>query len=176
MSGGTPSRSNNKFWKGTIPWASPKDMKVEVLTDTLDHLSKDGVEAGSRIAPINSIFIVIRGMILAHTFPIAIAGVPIAFNQDMKALVVLDEFYPQFIFYWLQSKSGEILNLVSDSTHGTKRLPTDSLFNMQVPCLTLDEQKVTIETLQKCDQTLKHLQEHIRDLVQLKNRLLQVLL
>jgi type I restriction enzyme S subunit len=50
----------------------------------------------------------------------------------MKALAVSPKFNPKFIFYWLQSQSDEILKLVSDSTHGTKRLSTDLLFNMLV--------------------------------------------
>ena len=176
MSGGTPSRSNKDFWDGGIPWVSPKDMKVTTLTDAIEHISKEGVEYGSRIAPMNSVLIVVRGMILAHTFPIAMAGVPVAFNQDMKALVVSPKFNPKFIFYWLQSQSDEILKLVSDSTHGTKRLSTDLLFNMLVPYLSLDMQRDIVEVLQKCDSEIHHLQEHSIHLAQLKNKLLQVLI
>jgi type I restriction enzyme S subunit len=40
--------------------------------------------------PVGSLFIVVRGMILDRNIPIAVAKVPMAFNQDMKAIVPND--------------------------------------------------------------------------------------
>src|SRR5687768_37451 len=40
-SGGTPSKSVEAYWKdGAIPWVSPKDMKVEVISDSVDHVTQ----------------------------------------------------------------------------------------------------------------------------------------
>ena len=176
MSGGTPSRIEKEFWDGNIPWASPKDMKVDLLIDTQEHVSEKGVKSGSRIIPTESILIVIRGMILAHTFPIAITGIPMAFNQDMKALVVSQDFNSKFIFYWLQSRSKEILRLVSDSSHGTKRISTEQLFELSTPHVSHKIQDDTVKALEECDSTMQYFQDHCKRLTQLKNKLLQVLL
>jgi len=139
-SGGTPSRGNAAFWGGPIPWVSPKDMKVAELDSTEETLTAEGVEAGSKLMPKDTIMIVVRGMILAHTFPVARMLVPAAFNQDMKALVVSDEYRPKYIQYWFEYAAPRYLRLVSESSHGTKRLESDKLFSLEVPKLDLDEQ------------------------------------
>jgi len=38
-SGGTPSKKNEAFWGGDIPWVSPKDMKVELIDNSIDNES-----------------------------------------------------------------------------------------------------------------------------------------
>lgn len=139
-SGGTPSRGKSAYWNGPIPWVSPKDMKLVELDSAEETLTAEGVEAGSKLMPKDTIMIVVRGMILAHTFPVARTLVPAAFNQDMKALVVSDEYRPKYIQYWFEYAAPRYLRLVSESSHGTKRLESDKLFSLEVPKLDLDEQ------------------------------------
>ncbi|AWH27293.1 restriction endonuclease subunit S [Stenotrophomonas sp. YAU14D1_LEIMI4_1] len=143
-SGGTPSRGNSAFWGGPIPWVSPKDMKLVELDSAEENLTAEGVEAGSKLMPKDTIMIVVRGMILAHTFPVARTLVPAAFNQDMKALVVSDEYRPKYIQYWFEYAAPRYLRLVSESSHGTKRLESDKLFSLAVPKIDLDEQDAFI--------------------------------
>lgn len=81
QSGGTPSKKNPEFWEGTIPWVSPKDMKRPRLADVEDHISQEALESGSKLAPAGSVFVVVRGMILAKTVPFALAEVPMAINK-----------------------------------------------------------------------------------------------
>ena len=42
--GGTPPRSNLKYWNGDIPWATVKDFKddSDLLTRTEESISKEG--------------------------------------------------------------------------------------------------------------------------------------
>jgi type I restriction enzyme S subunit len=94
-SGGTPKRSRADFWEGDIPWLSPKDMRTTVLEDTSEHISEAALkDRASALAPPGTLFIVVRGMILAHTFPIVRSNRPMAFNQDIKALVPKVGFDP----------------------------------------------------------------------------------
>ncbi len=139
-SGGTPSRGNPDFWGGHIPWVSPKDMKTSELDSAEETLTAKGVEAGSKLMPKDTIMLVVRGMILAHTFPVARTLVPSAFNQDMKALVVSDAYRSKYIQYWFEYSAPQYLRLVSESSHGTKRLESDKLFSLSVPKPSLDEQ------------------------------------
>lgn len=139
-SGGTPARSASSFWGGTIPWVSPKDMKVTELNSAEEMVTQAGVDAGSKLMPVDTIMIVVRGMILAHTFPVARILVPAAFNQDMKALVVSSDFRPKYIQYWFEHSAERYLQLVSASSHGTKRLESDKLFSLSVPSISLENQ------------------------------------
>src|SRR5712672_1262543 len=60
MGGGTPSKANIAFWtKGTVPWVSPKDMKVAVIGETEDKITADAVEGSSaKYVPEGSVLMV----------------------------------------------------------------------------------------------------------------------
>ena len=87
FSGGTPSKAIRRFWGGGVPWVCPKDMKQFELHQSIDTVTGDAVAAGARLMPTGTVFIVIRGMILAHTFPVGVSTTEVAFNQDVKATV-----------------------------------------------------------------------------------------
>ena len=50
-SGGTPRKSVTEYWGGDVPWVSGKDLKEPRLDDAMDHVTIEGIEAGSRLAP-----------------------------------------------------------------------------------------------------------------------------
>jgi type I restriction enzyme S subunit len=112
QSGGTPSKKNPDFWQGTIPWVSPKDMKRPRLNDVADHISQEALESGSKLAPAGSVFVVVRGMILAKTVPVALATVPMAINQDLKAIVPGAELRSDFLLYALETFRESLFNKV----------------------------------------------------------------
>jgi type I restriction enzyme, S subunit len=176
LSGGTPSRECPAYWQDELPWASPKDMKVDILMDTEEHVSEEGARAGSRIIPPKSILFVTRGLILAHTFPVAITGQSMAFNQDMKAVVAHEEFDPTFIFYWLKHNAPKFLRLVTETSHGTKRLSTDSLASTPFPDISIEQQKEIAGKLGELDKQIEYFHEHIKTLRTLKKKLLSELL
>lgn len=102
--GGTPSKANDEYWKGDIPWVSPKDMKVDVIQDTEDHITQDAIaSSATKLVDPGSVLIVYRSGILAHTFPVAIAGRALTLNQDLKALSSRGEVLNEFIYGWLMS-------------------------------------------------------------------------
>jgi type I restriction enzyme S subunit len=132
-SGGTPSRQNKAFWDGNIPWVSPKDMKSELISGSIETVTDKALEKGARLLPENAILVVIRGMILAHSFPVAITTCPVTFNQDMKALLVSDDFAPEYLLSYLQHNKNRVLAMTTTTTHGTKRLASDTLYSLPVP-------------------------------------------
>lgn len=83
ISGGTPNKANPSFWNGDIPWASVKDLRAsKYIFTTQDYITSEGLAAGSKLAAIDDIIICTR-MGLGK---IAIAKVPLAINQDLKAV------------------------------------------------------------------------------------------
>jgi type I restriction enzyme S subunit len=170
LSGGTPSRARPEYWKGDHLWVSPKDMKVNIITNSGDKLSEEAYSKSTKL-PANGILIVVRGLILAHTFPVAIAGVELTFNQDMRGLVVSDAFLPLFVFHWLNYQAPRILRLVADSTHGTKRIPSDSLFRLEVPHLAKEEQHIAVKALEALRLEIAENQDYLLHLRSLKQAL-----
>ena len=133
-SGATPSKENPEFWNGRTPWVSPKDMKVEEITDAEDHVSAAAFEKSNlRLVPKDTVLIVVRGMILAHTVPIRLCRVPVAINQDMKALLPKQPIEPEFLRWSLQAQHQHLLSQVSTAGHGTKKLDSDRLREMTIP-------------------------------------------
>ena len=151
QSGGTPSKANQRYWAGNIPWVTPKDMKWFDLRTTTDYLTPAGVAAGSKLAPQSATYIVVRGMILAHTFPVSQMSTPAAFNQDVKAVAPGPELISRYLAYWFKAHAGDFLRLVGESTHGTKKLdlPDLRMFPMDPPSLT--EQARIVEILNSLD-------------------------
>lgn len=70
QSGITPLNKNPELWQGTIPWVSPKEMKLPRLDDFADHIPQEALGSGSKLASAGSVFVVVRGMILAKSAPV----------------------------------------------------------------------------------------------------------
>jgi type I restriction enzyme S subunit len=112
--GGTPSKAVESFWRGDIPWVSPKDMKFDVVSDSIDHISEEAIESSAAsLIPKDSVLMVVRSGILARTVPIAITGCDLTINQDLKALCPNGAIDSRFLYHLLDSMMGVLLSMVS---------------------------------------------------------------
>jgi len=175
-SGGTPSKTNPQFWGGSVPWVSPKDMKSFDLEDTIDKITDAGARYGSRLMPAGTIFIVIRGMILAHTFPVCFATRPMAFNQDVKAISVRNGVSSRFLAYWLAANEQTMLKIATTATHGTKRFDMDDLYAVDITLPPETEQELIAKSLDDVQEQVLLTRSHMRKLNSLKTALMQDLL
>lgn len=142
VSGGTPPKSREDFWEGDLPWVSPKDMKRVGIDSAIDHVNRKVLtETSVKLIPVGSVLIVVRGMILVHTVPVAQSLVPITINQDMKALVPIQSVNGTYLLWSLRVRQAQLLSLVATAAHGTKKLDTDRLeaFSIPLPPLAAQE-------------------------------------
>jgi type I restriction enzyme, S subunit len=135
VSGGTPSKFRDDYWQGTLPWVSPKDMKVAEIRDAEDHISDQvPIETSIKLIPAGAVLIVVRGMILVHTVPLAIARTPVTINQDMKALLVKTSgIGADYLMWLLRISQGWLLTLVTTAAHGTRKIDTARLEALSIP-------------------------------------------
>jgi type I restriction enzyme S subunit len=136
-------------------------MKKPLLEDTSEHLTEAAVGAGTTLAPPGTVFVVVRGMSLAHTFPVCRTSRPVAFNQDIKGLVFRDDIEPSFAHAWLDWAAPLCLQMVSNSSHGTKRLETDRLLSLEFPIFVPAEQQALVSRLEELDGVLARMRERI---------------
>lgn len=176
MSGGTPSKSNHDFWIGSVPWFSPKDMKSFELVDSEDHISEEASHCGTRVVDAGTVLIVIRGMILAHSFPVGITTRTATFNQDVKALTCDGPVIGRFLAYWLTAHAQDMVNLATESTHGTKRFDMDDLYGVTLGVPHKEEQAQIVRVLDRLDGNCKVEQARRSNLLQTKSGLMQDLL
>ncbi len=132
-SGGTPRKSVRAYWDGDIPWVSGKDLKVPCLGEAIDHVTVEGVESGSRLAPTDAVLLLVRGMGLAKDLPISVIDRPMAFNQDIKALVSRDGYSGRFLHAAIYSGKDRLLARCVTSAHGTMTLKLDDVENFKIP-------------------------------------------
>jgi len=139
--GMTPSKAEPVFWNGDIPWVSPKDMKVAQINDSIDHITERAVEATSiTLVEPPAVLIVVRGMILARTFPVAVTAAAVTINQDMKALTPRQSIDAHFLRYTLIGGTSHIHTLIEESGHGTRVLRTELWRHAPIPVPPLAQQ------------------------------------
>jgi len=146
MSGAIPDTGKSEYWDGEIPWVSPKDMKRDEIADFEDHVTSAALtDSALRLVPIGAVLVVVRGMILAHSFPVALTVREVTINQDMKALLCRGAICPQYLRDFLRAVSRHVVSLADSSAHGTRKLETEILGQLLV-CVPPMEEQVKIST------------------------------
>ncbi|WP_373507881.1 restriction endonuclease subunit S [Thiocapsa sp.] len=148
--GATPDKGKPEYWDGEIPWVSPKDMKVMRIANVPDHVTQEGLANSALILlPVKSVLIVVRGMILAHSFPVAISDVPVTINQDMKAIEVGTQLEAEFVLWVLTGIAPVFVSLADESAHGTRKLESEVIAKVCLPVPPRDEQVSIIAFLER---------------------------
>ncbi len=142
-SGATPAKENPVYWNGEIPWVSPKDMKRRVIVTSEDLITRQALdETGIKLITPQVVLIVVRGMILAHSFPVAVTSVSVTINQDMKALRLIDGIDTIYFAWALDGLAGGIIaTVVEEAAHGTRAIRMDQWRNVVVPLPPHSEQR-----------------------------------
>jgi type I restriction enzyme S subunit len=176
LGGGTPSKSNPSFWEGEIPWVSPKDMKKPYIDNAQDHISEAAVaESSVKRIPTGSLLFVVRGMILAHSFPTALTTREVTINQDMKALVLARPDLGAFLLLSCRAARTRILQKVARSSHGTCRLESRDLEEFPIALPPMSEQKRIIAKVDQLMALCDELESKLRDAEQGAQRLAEAM-
>ena len=170
--GATPNKAREEFWDGDIPWVSPKDMKRASIADSEDHVTTAAVAASPiTMLPLGTVLVVVRGMILAHSFPVAVTTAPVTINQDMKALFSKHPLSHTYLYWYLVGTGPVIVSLCDESAHGTRKLESATLALLPIPVPRPDEQLAIVAFLDgemeridtlvwRVESNIERLQEH----------------
>ena len=149
-SGGTPNKAVAEYWDGDVPWASSKDLKSETLSDTCDHITQAALDEGAAVlVPAGSVLVVVRGMILLHTFPVVQILVPMAINQDVKAVAPVDGVTAAYLPWLFRGSTTETFSRVDEAAHGTKVLRMESWTSIALPIPPHPEQSAIATFLER---------------------------
>lgn len=176
QSGGTPSKANPKFWSGSIPWVSAKDMKRLLLEDSEDHISAAAVNDGAKLVPAGTALVLTRGMTLLKDMPICLLRREMSFNQDVKALLPRGETAGQFIAFLLLANKQRLMRMVDIAGHGTGKLNTDELNALEVVVPKAAEQQRIADFLLCIDARLETEADKLAALRKYKDGLMQQVL
>jgi len=152
IGGGTPSKKRADFWDGDIPWVSPKEMKRRDISETNLFITTAAVEGSSvRLIEEPSVMFVVRGMILAHTLPVAVNRVALTMNQDMKAITPNDGILVDYLATMVRGAERRLLGKIEVAGHGTRRLQTEHWSSLPIPILNNEEQLALISKVQEVE-------------------------
>ena len=166
--GGTPPKGDPALWVGTFPWVSGKDLKRSRLIDSIDHITLEAASAYSEIAPAGSVLALVRGMGLVNSFAVTLIDRPMAFNQDLKALIPSEGVSGAFLVHALTFASRRMLQNVTDAAHGTKRLSQEDLRAFEVPVPDVTEQDAIATVLDHVVTAMEAEADALRKTQQLK--------
>jgi restriction endonuclease S subunit len=152
-SGGTPSKGNARFWVGDVPFVSARDLKFDRIDTAVLHISHEAVEqSATKLAPVGSLLMLVRGMGLANGIQVGEVTAPVAFNQDIRAIHPPSaSVLPRFLLLALRNTftNGEGWRVLSSAAHGTLKIDTDALRQVTVPLPPIREQQRIVGILDK---------------------------
>ena len=147
--GGTPSKARPEYWKdGTIPWVSPKDMGRSIVDSSEDYITEVAVKgSATRLVPANSVAVVVRSSILDRILPTALIPMPVALNQDMKAVVAREGVLPGYLANIFRSRGPAILRFARKTGGSVASIESSKLFSFRIPVPPIEVQLEVVRTL-----------------------------
>jgi type I restriction enzyme S subunit len=178
VGGMTPSMRMPDYWRpATVPWISSGDVKSVRMTATAFSISEYAVkQRAATFVPANSIIVVARSGILRNLLPVAINMVPMAINQDIKALLPNGDVSPEYVLHALNCYGDLILArcLKSGTTVESIEFPWLKAFTIPIP--PLPEQTAIATVLSDMDAEITMLEERLVKCRQLKQGMMHELL
>ena len=174
-SGGTPAKNIEEYWKGTIPLISGASMHTRKIYESEANITNLGLKKGSKLAPKNSILILVRGSMLFKRIPIGITLKDVAFNQDVKSIIPKKPLIVDYLFQWFLSKENVIQNKVTSTGIGAGKLDTSELQGLEIYCPENNEQTKIASFLSAVDDKIAQLTQEHELLIQYKKGMMQQL-
>jgi type I restriction enzyme S subunit len=116
--------------------------------DTADHITATALtDRAAALVAVGTVLVVVRGMILARIFPVVTAGVPMAINQDLKAVCARGPSRNDWLAWLFRASEPETLKRLDEAGHGTKTLRMDAWGDMRIPVPPPDEQQGIAEAI-----------------------------
>ncbi len=176
LSGGTPNRSNELYWRGTIPWISASTLKQSEIFTSDQFITKEAVISGSKLCPVGATLLLVRGSALHNEIRAGLAIDTVAFNQDVKALLPNIEISPKYLTYYILGNSEDLLKLVTSAGNTAGVLDTKIVQNFPFVKPKKEEQEAIVKAIDFFDGEIVSLEKRLAKTKALKQGMMQELL
>lgn len=176
LSGGTPDRGNADYWSGSIPWISASSLKEMEVSTSDQKVTELAVRAGSRMAPLGSTLLLVRGSALHSEIRAALVSAPACFNQDVKALVPKSSVEPKFLTYSIHANAVRLLRLVTSAGNTAGVLDTRVLKSFDIWLPGRDEQRDVVSVFDDVTSEIGLLSDRVAKARSVKTGMMQQLL
>ncbi len=160
QSGGTPSKSNEDYFGGNVPWITTTALNGAIIgaNDAVDWITDKAIlESAAKTVPANSIMVGTR----VGVGKTAVNSVPMSTSQDIISLLGIDEgvWSKDYLCKFIQSRSAYLNSQARGAT--IKGIKIDVLASLEVPEITLDEQKRISDIIDKVKQVEREREKEI---------------
>jgi type I restriction enzyme S subunit len=125
-------------------------MKTATIFNTEDHITLEGLEssAAKLVAP-GAVLLVMRSGILRHSIPVAINRVPVALNQDMRALIPIPRVEARYLARLMEGHQQQLLNAWSKVGSTVESLESDLVGETEIAVPPLTQQRAIADYLDR---------------------------
>lgn len=178
-SGQTPYRAKPEFFKGNIPWITSGELNYNIITDTKEKITIEGVrDALLKTIPSGTFLMAITGLEAAGTRgSCAITGIDATTNQSCMALYPKKGLLTTPYLYHYYVRYGNELAL--KYCQGTKQQSYTGGIAKKLPIIvpsTIEEQQAIAEVLTDTDNLIQALEKQIAKKKLIKQGMMQQLL
>lgn len=151
VGGSTPTRDNQEYWNGDIPWLSPAELPmpgkgIVRIDGTREKITDKGLNScAATLLPIGTVVFSSRATI----GKIGITNVALATNQGFVSLVPSKEISAEFLAYALLVHIEAIASLAGSTTF--KEVSRGNLRDFRIPVPPLAEQERIVRILDEAE-------------------------
>lgn len=144
IGGGTPPKDRPDYYSGPIPWATVRDMRRDVITETECRITQAAIEnSTTNVIPSGNVVIATR----VGLGKVCLLGQPTAINQDLRGVIPRDSkaLSQRYLYWWFKSIADVIVAEGTGATVQGVKLPF--IKSLQIPTPPPFEQRRIVEVL-----------------------------
>lgn len=173
-SGGTPSRNNEAYWNGNIPWVTTAEVQFKIIEDTVEKITEEGLaNSSAKLFPAGTILMAMYGQGKTRG-QVAKLGIDASTNQACAAIVLHTGYEVDFYYQFLISQYENIREMANSG--GQQNLSGGIVKSIPVPVPPLTEQKKIAKILSTWDNAISVTEKLLTNSQRQKKALMQQLL
>ena len=168
--GGTPNRSREDFYGGTIPWVTSGEVNQSKIIETNEYITDLGYKNSSaKMIPKNTVLLVMYG---ATAGQVSMLKIPATSNQAVLAIIPCKELDKNYLYHNLRYFKERILFSAQGSGQTNLSKELVEKYKITFPTNTEEQAKIA-DILSTCDEVIEKTEETIEKYKQIKAGMMQ---
>jgi type I restriction enzyme S subunit len=172
VNGGTPSTSNEEYWKGHIPWITGADILNQKVAEIRRFITNDAVKnSATNVIEKGNLLLVSR----TGVGKLSIAPIDVAISQDFTGVFVKkDQISAEYLYRYLDFNS----LILQSQNQGTsiKGITRETLASISINLPPIEQQTAIAQVLNDMDAEIESLERKLEKYKLLKQGMMQELL
>lgn len=168
--GGTPNRSREDFYGGTIPWVTSGEVNQSKIIETNEYITDLGYKNSSaKMIPKNTVLLAMYG---ATAGQVSILKIPASSNQAVLAIIPCKELDKNYLYHNLRYFKERMLFSAQGSGQTNLSKELVEKYKITFPTNTEEQAKIA-DILSICDDVIEKTEETIEKYKQIKAGMMQ---